>query len=64
LHVGEVLPLEEDQGPAGQARQLRDTKGCHHHYQKVRLTADGPKTWIFVRLSTEGEPMTVPMGDQ
>lgn len=30
-------------------------------YQKVWLTADGPKTWIFVRFSTEGEPMTVPM---
>ena len=29
-------------------------------YQNVRLTAEGPKPWAFVRFSTEGEPMTVP----
>lgn len=29
-------------------------------YHRVWLTADGPKTWAFVRFSTEGEPMTVP----
>ena len=29
-------------------------------YHKVWLTADGPKTWAFVRFSTEGEPITVP----
>ena len=31
-------------------------------YHNVWLTADGPKTWAFVRLSTEDKPMTVPMG--
>jgi hypothetical protein len=30
-------------------------------YQKVQLTADGPKVWAFVRFSTEGKPMTVPL---
>jgi len=30
-------------------------------YHRVWLTADGPKTWVFVRFSTEDEPMTVPM---
>lgn len=29
-------------------------------YHRVWLTADGPRTWAFVRFSTEGEPMTVP----
>ena len=30
-------------------------------YHKVWLTADGPKTRAFIRFSTEGEPMTVPI---